>query len=335
MIFSLVFLMIAALTAQPPSQVTGEVTATGNGQVSMKTDKGDAIVVVTSGTTSFRKVPPGATSLAGATRIELSAISVGDRIVAIGQRSEDQKKIEARAIVVMSRSELNEKRKSEQDEWQKRGIAGTATSVDIASKMLTLKSGPRTISVQISDKTGFRRYSPDSVQFSDAQPSSLAELKPGDQVRVLGDRSADGSTIVAEQIVSGAFRQIAATITSLSTQELVVKDLATKKTLTVRMNSNSAMHKLPAEVATSLASRYKGGVRTGNDEAGPLLDRLPSLQISDLKPGDAIMLSTTAGSDPAKVTAIMLLAGVEPLLAASPTATRDILGDWNLGALSQ
>jgi hypothetical protein len=43
------------------------------------------------------------------------------------------------------------------------------------------------------------------------------------------------------------------------------------------------------------------------------------------------MISTTMGSDPARVTVIMLLAGVEPLLTASPNATRDIMSGWNLG----
>ena len=52
---------------------------------------------------------------------------------------------------------------------------------------------------------------------------------------------------------------------------------------------------------------------------------------SELKPGDAIMVSTTQGTEAGRVTAIMLLAGVEPLLTASPTATRDIMSGWNLG----
>ena len=43
------------------------------------------------------------------------------------------------------------------------------------------------------------------------------------------------------------------------------------------------------------------------------------------------MVSTTQGSDPGKVTAITLLAGVEPILTAAPTATRDIMSGWNLG----
>jgi hypothetical protein len=62
-----------------------------------------------------------------------------------------------------------------------------------------------------------------------------------------------------------------------------------------------------------------------------MLDNLPAMPISELKPGDAIMVSTTQGTDSGRVTAIMLLAGVEPLLTASPTATRDIMSGWNLG----
>ena len=73
------------------------------------------------------------------------------------------------------------------------------------------------------------------------------------------------------------------------------------------------------------------GGRGGGGDMGQMLDRLPAVQISDLKPGDAVMVSTTMGSDPSRVTVIMLLAGVEPLLTASPNATRDIMSGWNLG----
>ena len=44
------------------------------------------------------------------------------------------------------------------------------------------------------------------------------------------------------------------------------------------------------------------------------------------------MVSTTMGSDPSHVTAVMLLAGVEPLLTAAPNSARDIMSGWNLGA---
>ncbi len=45
-----------------------------------------------------------------------------------------------------------------------------------------------------------------------------------------------------------------------------------------------------------------------------LLERLPIISASDLKVGDMIILSSTQGSDPARLTAISMVAGIEPLL---------------------
>ena len=55
------------------------------------------------------------------------------------------------------------------------------------------------------------------------------------------------------------------------------------------------------------------------------LDRAPAVQLGDLKKGDAVMLVLTEGTD--NVTAIKLLAGVEPLLE-SPDASRNLLANW-------
>ncbi len=166
---------------------------------------------------------------------------------------------------------------------------------------------------------------------------------------MLGNKSDDGAVIQAEKIVSGTFRQIAATVTAINAQtgELTVKDLATKKPLTIKVDSDSTMRKLPEQAARMLARRYAPGApdparrtprgRTGlagggrGGDVGQMLDSLPAMPLSELKPGDAIMVSTTQGTDPGRVTAITLLAGVEPLLTASPTATRDIMSGWNLG----
>jgi hypothetical protein len=74
-----------------------------------------------------------------------------------------------------------------------------------------------------------------------------------------------------------------------------------------------------------------GGGRAGVGDLSQLLERLPSIPLADLKAGDAVMVSTTMGSDPSHVTAVMLLAGVEPLLTAAPNSARDIMSGWNLG----
>jgi hypothetical protein len=42
------------------------------------------------------------------------------------------------------------------------------------------------------------------------------------------------------------------------------------------------------------------------------------------------MVSTTEG-DSTHVTAIVILAGVDPVVRAAPNSTRDIMSGWNLG----
>jgi hypothetical protein len=289
----------------------------------------------------IRKVPPGVVNLNGATPIPYSDLAAGDRILAVGPRSEDQKRVDARMVFVMTRSDLAQKQQREREEWQKRSISGSVLSIDPAGNTFTMKSGPKTVTVQPIEKAEYRRYAPESVKYSDALPSSLAEIKAGDQVRALGDRNEDGSSLRAERIVFGSFRQVAATISSITAEknEIAVKDLDTKKMVAVRITPDSTMRKLPPQMAAGLARRYAGpaggqapaGGPAGGSDIGQALDRLPVMQLAELKPGDAIMLSVGAGPDPAKVTAIMLLAGVEPLLTASPNAARDILSGWNVG----
>ncbi len=340
-----------AMAQTASSRVIGEVTGlnAASRQITLKTDKGDVVTVVAAGSAALRRVPPGVQDLNSAIRIDFSGIGVGDRVLAIGQTSADQKSLDARSVIVMSRSDLDKKRQAEHEDWRKRGVAGIVSTVDPERKTFTIRSGAKDITVQPAGTAEYRRYAPDSIQFDDSLPSSLADIKAGDQVRALGNKSSDGSAFVAERIVSGSFRQIAATIVSLDLAkgEMVIKDLAdlaTKKTLAVRVTGDSTLRKLPAEMAATLARRYRSaraaaaGDATsasrpnGSGDIGQTLERLPAMPLTDLKPGDAIMLSSTPGSDPARLTAVMLLAGVEPLLQASPTSTRDIMSGWNLGS---
>ncbi len=62
------------------------------------------------------------------------------------------------------------------------------------------------------------------------------------------------------------------------------------------------------------------------------LNRAPVLELADLKKGDAVMVLTTEGGTPGEATAVTLLAGVEPLLQASPSASQSVLSaSWSLG----
>jgi hypothetical protein len=234
--------------------------------------------------------------------------------------------------------------------------------------------------VEAGDHTDFRRYAPESVRFSDAKPGSFADVKEGDQLRVLGEKNEDGTRIKAEVIVSGSFRNIAGVIKSIDVEakEITLTDLVAHKPVTIRITADSAMRRLPPMLATMLARRVQGtaaqaaaqaagtgarpasvaegvpgppradgpkpgaggppaeqeqgaggGMRRGNMDFQDMLERLPPLKLEDLKAGDAVMLSGSNGADPARVTAINLLAGVEPLLTAAPKGGQQIFGSWN------
>ena len=161
--------------------------------------------------------------------------------------------------MVMSRSDVASLQQKDQEDWKKRGTTGIVTAADPAAGVVTIRGGRQTYTVKPSGKTSYLRYSPDSPRFADARPSKIGDIQVGDQMRVLGNR--DGDTIEAEKIVSGSFRQIAATITSVNPQagELVVKDLATKKPLTLKVEADSTMKKIPEQAARGLARRYAPG----------------------------------------------------------------------------
>ena len=333
--------------------MTGIIT-TAPGQSSqfvIKTDKGDNITVSTTERTNILHMPPGVTDVSKGAKMAVGELGAGDRVVAYYRGAPDEKSVQATSLVVRTSADLAEIAKAEQADWRKRGTVGIVTAVDPAAKTLTLKAGSKTITVTAGDKTEYHRYSPDSAKPADAKVSTFADIKIGDQAHVLGNKNEDGTTTTAESIYAGSFRQLAATVVSVNaaTGELQVKDLATKKPLTIKVDSDSTMKKLDPQMAGMLAARYgpgrgesdqsgrgagaggRGRGGRGGGDIGQVLDRAPAIPLTDLKPGDAVMVSTTMGSDPTHVTAIMLLAGVEPILTAAPNATRDLLGSWNLG----
>jgi len=343
----------AAPNAAARSQVIGQVTSVDAParRIVLQDDHGSTVTVSVAESIPVLRVPPGETDLKKAARISFGEIGSGDRVLAVGTKSDDGKELQARTLVIMSKSDLAQKQQREQQDWQTRGIAGTVSTIDAAGKTLTVKAGQKTITVQTGDQTDYRRYAPDSVKFSDSLPSSFSEIKPGDQLRVLGDKREDGLAVKAERVVSGSFRQIAATIGSIRAEsgEIRVTDLASKKPVTIIVNSSSVLKKLSPVLAARLSQRFQVRAATGSpapgppgagppaagargrDDLGQLLDRLPTVSLTDLKAGDAIMVSGSAGSDAGRLTAISLLAGVEPLLTASPEAARDIMAGWNFG----
>lgn len=251
-------------------------------QVKVRTDKGEEVTVALQDQTSFLRMPPGEKELTKATRIELKDVSVGDRVLARTKPMEGGGMSPAASIIVMTKADLAEFHEKSRAEWEKRGTVGTVASLDPATKaiVITVPTGltpkdTRNITIDPTDKVVFRRYAPGSWKFQDAIASKFDEIKVGDRVRVLGDKSEDGSHIKAEEVVTGTFRSLAVTVTSVdpASNTLVVKDLATKKPVTVKINSDTSIKRLPEQLSARLARLQNaaagGGPGGSGAEGGP------------------------------------------------------------------
>jgi co-chaperonin GroES (HSP10) len=367
---------IPAIAQQAPAgnpaanRVIGTVTAINGNSVTLKTDSGTETTVTVPDTARIVKTEPGQKDLKNASPIHLQDVQVGDRALVRGKAG-DNNALEASSVIVMKQSDVASRQQQEMQEWQRRGAGGIVRSVDPASGTITITTGPnQTLAVQTSANTLFLRYAPDSVKFSDAKKSSINEVKPGDQLRARGNRSADGQQLTADAVISGSFRNIAGTINSIdaSANTLNVADLITKKSAVVKLTPDTQLRKIPPEMAQRIAfflRRSSGQAGSGGEEqqagantgansqtsggrpggfgagAGPgggrpdfqqIIRRMPSATISDLQKGDAVMIVTTMGAPGDSVTALTLLSGVEPILTAAPTQTSaNLLSGWSMG----
>jgi Cu/Ag efflux protein CusF len=267
--------LAGAQTPAPPlKSLVGEVTSldVSAKQIKLKADQGTSYTINLGDNTSYLHIPPGEKDLKKATKITLSDIAVGDRLLARGPFTEETQSIAAKTIVVMTKADLAQKHERDRAEWQKRGIAGTVTALNADTKEITINTHARDAKPVLieASSAGFRRYASDSVHFADAKPSTFADMQVGDTVRALGDKNEDGTRFKAEELVFGSFQTIAATVVSVNaaTGELVLTDLKTKKPVTIRTNQNTMLRKLEERTAMFLAYRMRPDAAAGGGPPG-------------------------------------------------------------------
>lgn len=311
--------------------VIGEVAAVdaGGRRITVKSESGATVEVRADDKTAFLKARPGSSSLNDATPVHLEDVAVGDRVLARGRLAEDKSSLAARQVVVMTRGDISEKQEAERADWRWRGILGVVSAVDPAKGEITLQArrlggGDPVVIAAAGANVRFRRYAPDSVKFSDVRPSTLAEVRVGDQLRALGERGAGGGPFLPEQIVFGTFRTVAGPVAQIDAGggELTVKDEESGKPVRVAVGPDTRLRRIPPEMGARL-SRWREGAPAGGSSGGrpgfggggseDLLDRLPATTLAEVKPGDRILVSSTKGSDPGRLNAIALVAGLEAL----------------------
>jgi transcription antitermination factor NusG len=352
----LMLLVCAPLSrAQAPSRFVGTITAISGNALTVKSDAGEVRQVEVPAEAAIKRIAPGQKDLSTAETLQFSDLATGDRVLVKLDPDVTGPVVKAIQIVAIKQTDVAQKQQKDREDWQQRGTGGPVKSVDSASGVVVLSSGAgaaaKTITVHTTKATLLKRYAPASVRFDTAQPAPIEAIHAGDQLRARGAKNADGTEIAAEEVISGSFRNISGTITSAdpSASTLVVKDLATKKQVTIHITPDAQMRRLPDMMARMLVTRLKAtaggpvGAKAPQSPApsdaahfggGPggdpqqMLNRAPAIQLADLKKGDAVMVVSTDGTS--EVTAISLLAGVEPLLEAP--AAQNLLSNWSMAS---
>src|SRR6185503_6356399 len=120
----------------------------------------------------------------------------------------------------------------------------TTKEVTITSR--ALMGGPQSVVIPITDKTKVLRYPPDSIpKYSDAKRSSFEEVKVGDQLRALGDKSTDGLRLTPEEVVFGTFKIAGGTVTAVdpAANTITISDLKTKQPTTIVLKPDTVVRR--------------------------------------------------------------------------------------------
>ena len=337
----------------------------------LTTDGGAEVTIQVQEDARLLRIAPGEKDLKNAGPLQLQDLQTGDRILVRGALGPDGKTLLAASVIAMKQADIATKQAHEREEWQRHGVGGLVTKLDTPAGSITISTNAtgaaKDVKVQVSKQTILRRYAPNSVKFDDAKAAALDQVKVGDQLRARGTRNADGTGLTADEVVSGTFRNIAGTIDAIdkAAGTITVMDLVAKKPTTVKIGAETQIRKLPPMIAQRIAMRLKGapadaaagGNGTGSPATPParaaagqangagrpggagggdmqqMLSRLPGATLADLQKGDAVMIVTTQGTQDSDATAITLLAGVEPILEASPKGeASSILTPWTMSA---
>ena len=346
------------MLAQAAPHSSGAVKSASASGFVLTTTAGQDVTVNVPATAKVLIVPPGAKDLTAATSGSASDVQAGDHALVTGSAGDTATTLNAARVILMKSTALAESHAAEEAAWTKGG-GGIVKSVDPGTGTIVISSGLHNVTITTTPATSVKRYSGSSIRFEDAVKSDIASIQPGDQLRVRGTRSADASSIAADAIVTGSFKNYSGLLSAVDATAgtVTLKDLTTKKVVTVAVTPSSDVRRLPPMAAQMVAARMRGGAngaaggnggggqsaagagqqgaaagaRRAGSDLSQMLSRLPTETIAGLKPGEAVMIvATSPSSSSEQSSAVTLLTGVEAILTAAPTGDMT-LSPWSVG----
>lgn len=336
-IFSLFVILLLGnfllLQAQSESSIInqyGRVSSlnTDKQQITIVTSKGETIMATFDKPVELKQVAPGETTLRNAIDITFAQITIGDNAMVRGIPL-DKNSILARQIIIITQSDIAKRQDQKREEWKQRGITGIVKKVDPTTGKISVQV--RGVNSQLIDfipgsNTIFQRYETNAKDLKDFKPSNLEAIKEGDQIRGLGNRSADGLQFTPEEVFSGSFRTIIGKILSVNSEvsEIKLTDLHSGKTLTVIVNSGSNLRRLTQDSIKSGVEKISSSDNKQNpasitkDTANSinltnLLEKSPKITIADIKGGETVVVATSAETADDRINGITVVAGLELL----------------------
>lgn len=230
---------------------TDFVLTGANGQdFAVNLGPGTKILLVDPATRDIKSAQPGtAADIAG-----------GDKAIVTGTQGDTGQTLTATRVYLLKSGAIAAMHEQEQAAWA-RSVGGIVKTADAGNGTLTVANGMRTYTIQTSPNTIVRRYTGASVRFEDAVKSTVAAIRPGDQVQARGQRSPDGAAVTADEIVAGSFSNFSGTLTAVdpTAGTVTLKDLASKKTVTVAVTGQTNLRKLPAGFGQGTGPRAGAG----------------------------------------------------------------------------
>jgi hypothetical protein len=249
----------------PATRPVGTIKSIAGKTIVLTTDAKSEVTVQVQDDAKLVRVEPGEKDLKNAVPLQLQDLQAGDRILVRGKLADDGKTVLAASVIAIKSGDIATKQAHERDEWQRHGVGGLVKSVDTSGGAITVSTNAmgvaKDVTVQTSKQTVLRRYAPNSVKFDEAAPAPIDQIKVGDQLRARGTRNADGTKLAADEVVSGTFRNIAGTVSTIdaSAGTITVMDLIAKKSIMVKVTSDTQLRKLTPAIAQGIAMRLKGG----------------------------------------------------------------------------
>ncbi len=336
--------------------------------LTVKPPTADATTVKFDERARFLKMAAGETDTKKATPAAATDVAVGDRVIArvLDGRPDGQA---SRHGLRGKASRSRRAATKTQDEW-KTSTSGLVKSIDGRAVTITARvpgsPAPKDVAVQISPKVDVTRYNPENGKY---EASTMAAIKVGDQLRVLGEKNGDSTEIKASDVGVGTFKTMGVLVKTIDTaaKQISGTDTGTKLPVTIRLRADTSLKKFndmsammvarqinptyqqaggrgnrgggaPAADgagATAGGGRGMGGGRGGGRgmDIGKIIDQQPSIELADIKPGDALIVNIALGIDAGRS---RTRSGWSPvlnrILRAAPNNGPDPLGGgWNMG----